>query len=532
MPFQKTDLEFKDLRLLPELVSDYLSGSDKVKPFYEAYPDENGFRTVIENRKKFPPDRKLLVEVLLEQNPNSHATAKNNISLLENEKTFTVITGHQLNLFTGPLYFIYKILSVIKLSIWLNEKFPGNKFIPVYWMASEDHDIAEIIHTYIHGKKIEWKSSGVGAAGRIACDGIDLVIEELKTLTDDSTLLSILSESYQKNATLSDATRILVDALFGKYGLVIVDPDDAKLKRQFIPHVKEELIHQISFTKTNESITSLEKLNYEIQVRPREINLFYLHENSRERIVKEGQVYKVLNTQKSWNENEILSELEKNPERFSPNVVLRPLYQETVFPNVGYVGGPAEIAYWLEYKNMFNHFKCSFPVLVLRNSAMLADETSSKKMEKFKISETDLFKSLDVLSREFIKNSSEAFSLAEEANMINKAFDSIYRKAETIDPTISKSVAGEKQKQQNAIKSLEERILRAEKKKHEQSLSQIQKLKQKFFPEGILQERHENFISFYMEYGESFFDDLLEAFEAVSLKFHFLRMSVQRNNFE
>jgi len=526
MPFQKTELKFDNLRLLSKLVSDYLSGSEQVKPFYEAFPDEKGFRSVIDNRKNFQIDRKVLIEVLTEQNRDADDAVKRNIGLLEKENTFTVTTGHQLNLFTGPLYFIYKILSVIKLSRWLNEKFPGDKFIPVYWMASEDHDIAEINHTYLFGKKIEWKNEGTGAAGRLKCNGIDSVIEELKTIIGadkENDLIEIISEAYHNDRTLSEATTVLVNALFGKYGVVTIDADNAKLKKQFVPEMNAELLQQVSFEITGQTISSLEKLNYEIQVTPREINLFYLQGNSRERIVKEGKVYKVLNSEKVWNESEIISELEKNPERFSPNVVLRPLYQESILPNVAYVGGPAEIAYWLEYKNMFHHFRCNFPVLVLRNSAMIADESSSKKMDKLKISEQDLFNSLDVLSKDFIKNTGESFSMTEELVMLNKAFDSIYTKAENIDPTISKSVAGEKQKLQNTLKSLEEKITRAEKKKHENSLQQIQKLKQKFFPDGILQERHENFIPFYMEHGKTFFDDLLEAFEPVSSQYHFLR---------
>jgi bacillithiol biosynthesis cysteine-adding enzyme BshC len=526
MSFQKTEIGFKDIEILSPLVSDYLAGDERLKTFYEALPDENGFRSLIEKRKNIPCDRKLLADVLAGQNSGAHASTKNNIKLLEGANTFTVTTGHQLNLFTGPLYFIYKVLSVLKLSIWLKEKFPGNNFIPVYWMASEDHDIAEINHTYLFGNKIEWNTSEKGAAGRLKCNGIDKVLEELETVTGSNVtadkLLAMLKNAYQEGRNLSEATRYLVNELFGKYGLVVIDPDDANLKRQFIPYMKEELLQESSFQKTSSTISALEKLNYEVQVTPREINLFYLQENSRERIVKEGTNFKVLNTSITWNEMEILSELEKNPERFSPNVVLRPLYQEVLLPNLAYTGGPAEIAYWLEYKSMFEHFKCSFPILVLRNCAMIADQVAGKKMEMLKISGKDIFKSVDLLSKEFIRNQQESFSMENEVAMVNNAFDLLQQKATAIDPTIAASVAGEKQRQLNAMTSLQEKIVRAEKKKHEVSLQKISKLKQKLFPEGSLQERHENFIPFYLEYGESFFDYLLEVFEPVSKQFHFL----------
>jgi bacillithiol biosynthesis cysteine-adding enzyme BshC len=528
MPFQKTEIDFSDTPLLSRLVSDYITGNNQVRPFYSAFPDEQGFRALIDSRKNFNVDRKTLVEILSEQNHESNESVKKNIRLLMQPETFTVTTGHQLNLFTGPLYFIYKILSAIKLSDWLNEKFPGKNFVPVYWMASEDNDIAEINHTQLFGKKIEWKNVETGAAGRLSSNGVDAAIEELKIITGNNReagkLISLISEAYQAGHSLSEATRKLVNALFGKYGLVIIDADNAKLKKLFVPVMKDELLHQVSFEKTKAAISTLEKMNYEIQVNPREINLFYMQEHSRERIVKENNVFKVLNSEKTWNETEIISELGKNPERFSPNVVLRPLYQETILPNIAYVGGPAEIAYWLEYKNMFDHFKCSFPALVLRNCAMIADAGSAKRMQKLKISESDVFKSADQLSKEFIKNDNASFSMDEEMAIINSAFDSLYRKANAIDPTISKSVAAENQKQLNAIKSLEEKIIRAEKKKHEISIQQIQKVKDRFFPDGNLQERHENFIPFWIEHGESFFDDLLASFEPVSKEFHFLQV--------
>jgi len=512
--------------LLSSIVSEYIKRNNQLHPFYTAYPDEKGFQELIRKRNDFPVDRKLLAEVLTEQNQGSHDSVRKNISLLENTNTFTVTTGHQLNLFTGPLYFVYKILSAIKLSVWLNEKFPENRFIPVYWMASEDHDIAEINHTYIYGKKIEWSSAGTGAAGRLKCNGIDPVIAELKSITGSNTeadkLIAIISDAYKTGHSLSEATRILVNALFGRYGLVILDADNLKLKKQFVPLMKKELLNRSSYEKTSASIVSLEKMNYEIQVRPREINLFYIKDQSRERIVKEGNVYKVLNSEITWNESEIPEALDKNPERFSPNVVLRPLYQETILPNIAYVGGPAEIAYWLQYKSMFDDAGSFFPALVLRNCAMISDAGSEKRMEKLKISSTDLFKSVDVLSKEFIRNDHDAFSMEEEVTMINNAFDSLQHKAAAVDPTVSSYVAAEKQKQLNLMKSVGEKITRAEKKKHEISLQQIQKLKDKFFPGKTLQERNENFIPFYLQYGETFFDGLLESFAPVSEKFHFL----------
>ncbi len=522
MLFQKSTIPFQVTKVLSPLVFDYLFKSESLKSFFSFYPDDSGFQKLIDQRKLKPVNRKALVDVLRNQNQELSSATKKNIELLLSENTFTVTTGHQLNLFTGPLYFIYKILTAIKLSQSLKEKFPDKNFVPVYWMASEDHDIEEINHTFVYGKRIEWKgedalnANGKGAAGRILCKGIGSIIDELKTILGENDLskkvIDLLNRSYSEENSLSAATRILVSELFGKYGLVILDADNATLKKIFIPVMKDELQSQTSFKKVSETIQELENNKYEVQVHPREINLFYLTDDARNRIVKENGIYKVLNTSLEWNEDALMFELNEHPARFSPNVVLRPLYQETILPNIAYVGGPAEIAYWLQYKSMFDHYNVNFPALVLRNCAMLVDESSAVKMSKLKISPTDIFKSADELSQEFVLRNSDSFSMEEEVQKLTTAFDSLVQKATKLDSTLKTLVEAEKQKQLNALEGLEEKITRAQKKRHETSIQQIRKIKGKFFPDGTLQERQENFLSFYLMFGESFFDELLAQF--------------------
>ena len=523
MPFSVKEVDFSISQSIPGLVSDYLGKKDSLKSFYNGFPEANGFRTAIENRKLSKADRQELVEVLAGQNPMAGPLVTSNIESLLHQNTFTITTGHQLNLFTGPLYFIYKILSAIKLAQSLNKEYPQNHFVPVYWMASEDHDLEEIDHTYVYGKQVKWNIRAKGVAGKVKCEGMSEVIASLKAILGESerakSIVEILTVAYAETNSLSAATRILADKLFSKYGLVILDADDSRLKKIFAPVIKEELIKQVSFQKAGETIKALEKDGYEVQVQPREINLFYLSENSRERIVKENGVYKVLNSVKEWNEAGILKELDEYPERFSPNVVLRPLYQEAILPNIAYVGGPAEIAYWFEYKGLFDHFQIRFPLLVLRNCALLIDEGSAERMNKLQITIEDLFKSYNDLAREFISRNSDSISLKAEVSKISDAFDSMIQKAGTLDATLAKATEAEKQKQLNALGFLEEKITRAEKKKHEISLQQIQKLKEKFFPGGSFQERHENFIPYYLKYGELFFDLVLESFHPVTSLF-------------
>ncbi len=527
MSFSKQEIDFNVPNSIPAIVSNYLERNEFLKPFYDRFPDKNGFQKIIENRRMSSSHRKVLVEVLKEQNKRSEDLVINNIDSLLNENTFTVTTGHQLNLFTGPLYFIYKILSTIKLAQWLKISFPKNDFVPVYWMASEDHDIAEINHTSVFGKKILWDTKATGAAGKINCDGIQDLIPELKSVLGESEnadkIIGLLTSAYAKEHSLSDATRILVAGLFSKYGLVILDADDVRLKKLFSPSLEEEILNQSSFVKVNESNSFLEQAGYGVQVHPREINLFYISENSRERIVTDDGIYKVVNTEKKWSRQEVLEELKNHPENFSPNVVLRPLYQETILPNIGYIGGPSEIAYWLEFKAMFDHFKVSFPALVLRNSAMIVDKVSAERLEKLHIPAEDIFRSYDELAKDFVMRNQDSVSIKDEVSKMTLIYDSLIQKAAATDVTIAKSVEAEKQKQLNSLKVLEEKIIRAEKKKHEVSLQQIQKLKDRFFPGGTMQERDENFISYYLKYGDSFFDKLLELFNPIPSQFLLIR---------
>ena len=527
MPFHKSEIDFSVTGSIPPLVADYLAGKNSLTPFFDFYPNLAGFKKAIEKRKSLPVNRETLVQVLRGQNQSAGEATLQNITLLLDEKTFSVTTGHQLNLFTGPLYFIYKILSVVKLTGWLKENFPDNHFVPVYWMASEDHDIEEISHTYIFGNRVGWEPAGKGAAGKLSCRGVEPAIEKVKSLLGENEsaaeIIALLTRAYNGNHSLAQATRILVQHLFAKYGLVILDADDERLRKGFIPVMKQELLEKSSFQKSADTIASLQSQGYEVQVHPREINLFYLGDNYRERIVHEDGKFRVLNRQEQWDEKGLLAELENHPGRFSPNVVLRPVYQEFLLPDIAYVGGPAEIAYWLEYKKLFDHFKVFFPALVLRNSAMLIDGASAERMEKLRISGSDLFKTADELSADFIRHDQNAITFSEEAAAIAAAYDAMARKAGSLEATFARSVEGEKQKQLNTLKSLEEKITRLQKKKHEISIQQIRKLKDKLFPDESLQERHENFISFYHKYGDSFFDNLLEAFEPAANRFLLLK---------
>ncbi|MGG7036318.1 MAG: bacillithiol biosynthesis cysteine-adding enzyme BshC, partial [Flavobacterium sp.] len=371
------------------LILDYLDEKPEVNAFYNRFPNIENFNPetgqITEKQKNFNPEnRAILVSALENQYLNFQVSekVKTNILLLSDAKTFTVTTGHQLNLFTGPLYFLYKIISTINLCSELKQAYPDYHFVPVYWMATEDHDFEEIDHFSFKNVKIKWDKESHGPVGRLSTEGLAEVFtvfsENLGLGQNADSLKNLFEEAYLKHVNLAGATRHLANELFGSKGLIILDGDDISLKKAFAPFVKNELLQQTSFHKVSETNALLEK-NYDVQVNPREINLFYLEDHLRERILFENNRYKINNTDLIFSKQEIIDLVEKNPEKFSPNVILRPLYQEVVLPNLCYIGGGGELAYWLQLKSTFEANNISFPVLLLRNSALLCTQKQTEK---------------------------------------------------------------------------------------------------------------------------------------------------------
>ncbi|MEO8150189.1 MAG: bacillithiol biosynthesis cysteine-adding enzyme BshC [Bacteroidia bacterium] len=528
MTFEKEYINFYDTKSFSNLIIDYLNEDEKLKPFYSFPLSIEGFAKAIEKRKSFPVDRKTLTEVLKIQN-KSLSNYENfdiinlQIDLITDEKTFTVTTGHQLNIFTGPLYFTYKIFSAINLAGELKKNFPEYNFVPVYWMASEDHDFEEISCVHLFDKKVSWQQEQKGASGNISTATMNDALNELKSVLGESelsnTIFNLFQTAYTKHGKLTDAMRYLVHHLFGKYGLVIIDASERKLKSTFAPVIKKELLEQFSFKHVSETTAELDK-NYKSQVSPRELNLFYMKENFRERIEIHNSKYTVVNSDISFTKEEILNELENYPERFSPNVVLRPLYEESLMPDLAYVGGGAEVSYWMQYKAMFESQNIFFPVLVLRDSVMVIEKGIAKKIKSSELSLSDLFLSYDELVKIILHKTEEGHvSMIDESVIVEKMFDGILEKMSAVDPTLSGAAMAEKQKTLNALKALEDKTIKALKRKNETSLNQLKVVKEKLFPENTLQERYFNFSMFYVKYGDAFFDALKETLNPLEKKF-------------
>jgi bacillithiol biosynthesis cysteine-adding enzyme BshC len=514
MPSQKIALN--SVGVFPKLFLDYISKNENLEKLNNQYPDIQGFSKVIESRKFSDEKRKTLVSVLEKQ--YQVLENKPNLDILLDSNTFTVTTGHQLNIFTGPLYVIYKIVTIINLAKKLKAEFPAYNFVPVYWMASEDHDFAEISSFNLFGKTFKWETEQKGAVGRMNPTELQAIFNEL------SEKPVIFEEAYLKNTTLSNAARQYMHQLFGSEGLISIDADDATLKGTFSEIIKDDLLNNSANEIVTKTSNELNEMGYHTQITPREINFFYLQDGLRERIVKEGNIYKVLNSELSFSESEILQILYNQPQKFSPNVVLRPLYQETILPNLAYIGGPSEVPYWLQIKGIFDHYGEQFPLLMPRNFALLINQASQKRLDKLGITAEELFADDVSLRRSYVeRNSENSLSLAFEIDDVSEVFEHILKKSLAIDQTMKGAVEAEKSKIISSIENLEKRIKKAEERNQETSVTQLLALKQKLFPDGGLQERKDNFLNFYLN-DKDFINKLLEAFDPIDYSFNIIEI--------
>ncbi|WCO02672.1 bacillithiol biosynthesis cysteine-adding enzyme BshC [Psychroserpens ponticola] len=528
-------IPFRETNYFSSLICDYLDENEPLKPFYNRFPKLENFKAQIEEKQSSFTDesRTVLVKSLNKQYQNSEVSdlTQTNINLLQNTNTFTVVTGHQLNLFTGPLYFFYKIISTINLCKELKVQYPEYDFVPIYWMATEDHDFEEINYFNFKGKKVQWSRDASGAVGELNLKSLDLVFEvfsaQLNGTTNASELKKRFKDAYLNHSNLAEAMHQLVNDLFKDFGLVIVDGNDKTLKQQFIPYVEEELVKQTSFSKVSEANENLNALdgNYKIQVNPREINLFYITENVRERIVEKDTIFYVNNTDVSWDKSEILKEVYDFPERFSPNVILRPLFQEVVLPNLCYIGGGGELAYWLELKSNFESQNVVFPMLLLRNSVVLITEKQKQKLDKLHVEVSDLFLNQEALKTKITKQISAIdIDFSSQVQHLKQQFEALYDLAEKTDGSFIGAVAAQEQKQVKGLENLEKRLLKAQKRKLSDHIRRVVELQNELFPNQSLQERYMNFSEFYLDYGSEFIPKLIDSLKPLKGEFSIVQV--------
>jgi bacillithiol synthase len=489
-----------------KLMLDYLNNDKAVQPLFNRFPSLENFNFQISEKQNnyTSVDREILFKAITLQYSNKNASqlTLDNIAKLKLENTFTITTGHQLNLFTGPIYYIYKILSVINLVEDLSKVYPTFNFVPVFWMATEDHDFEEINYFKFRDKKIKWSSNQKGPVGRFNTqDTIFLknTIEKEFGISKNATfLVDLFLKAYTKHNNLADATFFLTNELFKEFGIVVVNGDDKLLKSNIKNILEKELVENVLYHGINEIKNYLSP--YHVQVNPREINLFYIEDGLRERIIYENGIYKILNTSLQFSPSDFLELIQNNPEKFSPNAILRPIYQEKILPNLAYIGGGGELAYWLELKSSFEKFNLTFPMLIHRDSVMIITEKDKQKLQKLDVSFTDLFKSKTEINTLLVKKYSENnIDFNELKKQLEKQFLLLNETAVKTDKSFKNAISAQQKKQFKGLENLEQKLLRAEKKVLKDKIERVLFFKEKYFPNDAPQERVQNFSEFFID---------------------------------
>lgn len=506
----KETIPFSSIPLYSSLVADYLNDVDVLRPLHEGLPTPDRISEKAKKRS-FPSEkRKTLSDALTRQYQRGGVNPPNLLGQLSDKNTVTVTTGHQLCLFAGPLYFIYKITHTIRLAEEMNRRDDGMHYVPVFWMATEDHDFEEINHCHVFGKKITWERDFGGAVGRMATESVEPIVTQMSEILGDSENAQHLSRLFQQTyaaSNLADATRMLVASLFGDK-IIVIDGDDRVLKEEFIPYAKKELLMQLTYESASNTNKLLEE-TYHNQVYTRKTNLFLLSEGKRERLeIQENGLYRAIDSGEEWTKEEIVKLLEEAPERFSPNALLRPLYQEVVLPNVVYIGGGGEIAYWLQLKDTFSAFQTDFPLLMLRASILWMEERSAQKLQNHNLGVEDLFVGEEEWHKILVKALPEEASvdLTQDRVAAEVFFKGLAGKAAQTDGSLGPAVEAEGAKVNAFLDKLEKRLITGEKKKHEILINQLNAIRAKVLPNGVLQERHDNFSNLYLKLGNGFFN--------------------------
>ncbi|MGI9191668.1 MAG: bacillithiol biosynthesis cysteine-adding enzyme BshC [Chitinophagaceae bacterium] len=524
-------LNLVDTGYFTPLVTDYVAQDAFFEPFIQAFPSPVVMGQAFQAKEKQTLHRAVLVDALKAQYvhlPNTEKALLQIGRLLE-DTTFTVCTAHQPILFLGPLYVIYKTVHAIQLATHLNQQFPNKQVVPVFYMGTEDHDIDEIAQCSFNGEQFVWEPQQVGACGRMKTEHMANLLARYKSywnlnIPHEKAWVEALTQAYDGKKTLAEATRYLLHHLFGDTGLLILDADAPALKKLLVPVMQEELFGVPAIERIQSGIQTLQD-RYHVQANPRAINLFYLNDAGRSRIEQDGELFKVVGTDYSWNKTDLQHELNQHPERFSPNVILRPLYQEIILPNVAFIGGGGELAYWLQLKANFDYFKVAFPLLFLRNSLLFVSASQQKKMTQKKWTISNLFLPVDTWLNYQIQGAPLLHRWEETHQALQALMEQYTQGLNAEAPNYVVSVKAHQAKMERVLQRITQKTKAAEKRKWDDARNSFESLQGQLFPNRTLQERTENGPFLLKEIGENWLDVLMQVQDPYSQQFTVFRIA-------
>ncbi|MDE2846813.1 MAG: bacillithiol biosynthesis cysteine-adding enzyme BshC [Gemmatimonadota bacterium] len=522
-------------QVLPDhLLHTFLEDFEALRPFYTHDPrDPDVWPRMIEavQSRAAPPQRKALAGILEVQNGRFGAdeTVLANARSLAGDDTFVVSTGQQTGLLTGPLFTIYKAVTAVKLARRVSEE-TGVRTVPVFWMAADDHDYAEINHVHVcrtDGDALRFELSPDdpndrrSASDRLLGPGIDALLGRFAEALPDSEYRPSAIETLRRHCTtgtsLSDAFARLMTLLFRERGLVLVDPTDPALKPLMRPVFEREIRAPLSTTgSVLEASRDLEHAGFHPQVSrsPDAVNLFLYEDGQRNALRYEDGRFSSRDESLSFTGKELLRMLEDTPGRFTHNVITRPLVQDTLFPTLTYIGGPAEIAYYGQLGGVYRQFGLPFPVVYPRASHTLVGARTARVMEKHGLAISHFVQGIESVVDRKLREEMPV-PVTEGLRAARGDVEAHYRNLKghvtSIDPGLSRIVAASERKTNFALGRLEEKTLRALKKADGVIRGQIMRADRLLHPNGHLQERVANIWQYVALHGFDVMDTIFEA---------------------
>lgn len=495
------ELKFDSHPFLNKEANDYLNDSEALRPFRSYPPELQSIKNVIRDRASFPQYRRdILVSVLKEQYAPYDLPADSpvlaNIDALSDQKTFTVTAGQQIHIAMGPLFMLYKIMSCIDMAAQLQKLEPEHHFVPIFWMASEDHDFEEINYVKLYGQTYSWDDFQDGAVGRYSTTSLVPLMKELKERLDDNEsnneLMDLFTEAYASCDNLAQATQKVIHKLFGHHGLVVLDPDNKDLKSQFTDVIERDIIENINYKPLDDASKAIKDAGYDLQINPQHINNFILRDGKRLKI-RGSESGCRLDNGDTLSETEMRAYIRSNPEDFSPNVVLRPVYQETILPNLVYIAGGSELRYWLQLRDVFRENNTFYPLVMPRSSAVVISDRIEEQITQAEAHLSDLFLTEEQLVEKWNnEKESDASRLQKELLEIRQRIAELPPELQRISPQDSPPLKDVGRAEKH-IQNIEDWIsqLPPEVRNNDKSFKKLLKIKRRFFDDQFPQERIE-----------------------------------------
>jgi len=525
------------------LLQTYVSHFSALKTFYSHDPSDREIWPRMMDQvstREIKPPRKDLVSILTRQNIHFGAdeTILRNIKSLEQPESFVISTGHQVGLFTGPLYTIYKAITTIKLAKRVSDE-SGLPVVPVFWMAADDHDFAEINHVFVSPsemgpQKLELRSDDPNdrrsAASRLLGRDIKTLVDQYAAFIPDGLhkreVIDCLNQFCLPEVSLSDAFARLMVRLFDGYGLIMVDPTDPALKPLMGEVFTKEISQPLRSTHAMlESSEQIRKAGFTPQVErsPEAVNLFVINQEHRNALTYENDHFVNRQNDMTYERDDLLKLITDHPEQISHNVVTRPLVQDALFPSLAYIGGPSEVAYYAQFGKVYDLFNLPFPVIYPRTSLTILEPKVERNIIKHDLSLVDFTKDInrildqrvqDDMPDEIVQSLKDA-----KANM-HQHYETLHNQVAMVDPVLQRVVEASIRKSDYALNKLEEKTIRAVKRQNKIIHDQIFNAGHQIYPSGQLQERVLNIWPFISRYGFEFIDQLIESVDTSDFSHH------------